>query len=120
MKSPFLQSDFLKKFSIVCLGLAILASSCSMKMVITQSLNIENYSGQSNKLTTHCSFSALEKEVVNVFSEQKKSQDFSDFSIIKYNLSAFGHFDKTTSNFPLLRSVPLYILYQQLRASLLS
>ncbi|WP_300670051.1 hypothetical protein [Soonwooa sp.] len=120
MKTWNLQRQFVKSLTVLCLSFGIVMASCGIKIALTQSLNIENYCGQSLKSIGSCTFTALENKQEKVSIQQKKTEDFS-FAVFSKNLFQENLQQKTSrTDFPLSRSVPLYILYQQQRDALLS
>lgn len=120
MKPSILHRQFLKSLSILCLSFGILVASCGVKIAITQSLKIDNFSGQSLKSAGVCSFTALENQQEKLSIQQKKSDNqVSDLTFQNSFSSAF-EFQNSKLEFPLSRSVPLYILYQQQRDALQS
>ncbi|MGL6037862.1 MAG: hypothetical protein ACRC0E_03095 [Soonwooa sp.] len=120
MKISILHRQFLRSLSILCFSLGILVSSCAIKIALTHSLNIENYCGQSLKSVSSCSFAALENKQEKFSLQQKKSEDLSFGFSSKTLFQNHQQLERAEVDFPLSRSIPLYILYQQQRDALFS
>lgn len=116
-----LHKDFLKSIGIIAFCLAIIMSSCGVKIAIKQSFNIQNFAGQSLKTTTQCSF--YQNKQHNI-STSNKDNDADDSQL--NTVSSKGLFKNIDNNIavishsPSARSIPLYILYQQQRDAILS
>lgn len=104
-----------KTLSFMLLILVLVVSSCGVKQSIQQIFNLENSSSHHSKSVATCQFvqtqvsQKSEQITVKRIDYSDKKVDFSDQIFISATDQIATH---------KARSVPLYILYQQLRTSL--
>jgi len=96
--------------------LVLVATPCGIKQSVKQIFNIENLTSHSIKSGSYCQYVSLTTAQKSQSIVVKK-KDFKD-SISRFSKEISGVKSISTS-FPTARSVPLYILYQQLRYSLI-
>ena len=95
--------------------LVLVVSSCGIKQSIHQVFNIENSSLHGSKSISSCQFVQTQTSQKSQQSAIKKI----DYSIEKVDFSTYSLVSATDQiGTHKARSVPLYILYQQLRTSL--
>ena len=115
MKNIFPLSRVFKTFSYLLLILVLVISSCGIKNSVKEIFNLENHASNTCKTNYPCQFviskSNKEKQKVAVKKETKltSANDHSPEPLT---------FKSAPKDFPSTRSVPLYILYKQLRTSL--
>ena len=114
MKKSFPLRIF-KTLRFMLLIFVLVVSSCGVKQSIQQVFNIENSSSTGSKSTSSCQFVSTQ---ISEKSEQVavKRIDYSIQKVTFLNQISISKADQIGIH--KARSVPLYILYQQLRTSL--
>ncbi|MEC5156175.1 hypothetical protein [Chryseobacterium sp. MP_3.2] len=115
MKRFFPQSIFLKASTFLVLILVLAFSPCGLKQSAQKIFNVQNLSSNTTKSATSCQYVQLTQTqksqqiaVINEGHRESVLQISEEISPLSYNKTGFRK----------ARSVPLYILYQQLRTSL--
>lgn len=115
MKKFFPSSRIFKTLSFLILILVLVLTPCGIKQSAKQIFNIEN-------LTSNCVKSASSCQYVQLTASQKSQQVAVKKDDYKYSVLKFSDpiliSTSVKAGFRKARSVPLYILYQQLRSSL--
>lgn len=115
MKKFFPTYRILKTFTFLILLLVLAFSPCGLKQSLKQVFNIDNGSSHVSKTTSSCQFvqTQVSKKTQQVAVIKKDHED----SALQFSVDISSLLSNKIG-FKKARSVPLYILYQQLRTSL--
>lgn len=116
MKRLIPQLKVFKIISFLILIIVLVATPCGIKQSVKQIFNIENLTSHSIKSGSYCQYVSLTTTQKSQ-SVVVKKESFKH-SVLKYSSEIWVAQSKSNS-FSKARSVPLYILYQQLRYSLI-
>lgn len=105
-----------RNLSFLMLILVLVMSPCGIKQSLKQIFNVENLSSHRVKANASCQYISV-SEVKESQQREIKRQDFAKVSGQQF-LGQALELSSNTVDFPRPRSVPLYILYQQLRSSI--
>ncbi|MGV4415401.1 hypothetical protein [Chryseobacterium sp. T1] len=116
MKRLIPQLKVFKIISILALILVLVLTPCGIKQSMKQIFNIENLSSHNIKSSSYCQYISLTTTQKSQSVAIKKEN--SKLSFLKFSSEVLVTQSKSNFFFK-VRSVPLYILYQQLRYSLI-
>ncbi len=117
MKKRILNSTFFKKISCLILILVLVVSSCGIKHSIKNVCNVEHNSTKTQKGTVSCQFVQL--AVANNHLHQEISLEKEKFSYRFFSSTdSVACEELNSSSLSKANSIPLYILYKQLRSDL--
>lgn len=112
MKRLIPQLKVFKTISITILIVVLVATPCGIKQSVKQIFNIENLTSHSVKSGSFCQYFPLTTAQKSQSSVVKKEKfNYSDFKFSSEVLVT----QSKSNTFSKVRSVPLYILYQQFR-----
>ncbi|QOW09703.1 hypothetical protein Q73A0000_04650 [Kaistella flava (ex Peng et al. 2021)] len=115
MKKFFPSSGVFKTLSFLILIVVLVLTPCGIKQSVKQIFNIENLTSNSAKSGSSCQyvqFTALQKS-----QQVAVKKEDNQYAVLKFTDQILISTSVKTG-FRKARSVPLYILYQQLRSSL--
>ena len=117
MKKRILNTTFFKTISCLILILVLVVSSCGIKHSIKNVCNVEHNSTKTQKATVSCQFVQL--AVSNNQFHQEVSLEKAKFSYRYFSSTGSVNREETnSSSLSKANSIPLYILYKQLRSDL--
>ena len=115
MKKSILNSTFFKTVPYLILILVLVVSSCGIKHSINKVCNVENNSTKTQKASTSCQFVQFSNKQIHQEVSIKKVK----FSHTYFSLAANVIREEVNlSSLSRSNSIPLYILYKQLRSDL--
>ena len=117
MKKRILNSTFFKTIFFLILILVLVVSSCGIKHSIKNVCNVEHNSTKTQKATVNCQFVQL--AVANNHFHQEVSLEKAKFCYRYFSSTGSVNREETnSSSTSKANSIPLYILYKQLRSDL--
>ncbi len=115
MKKGFLHGLGFRNLSFLVLILVLVLSPCGIKQSLKQIFKVENLSSHNVKANASCQYVAASE--AKVYQQNIRKTDFKSTSG-QFYLDQGINVNSCDNSFAKPRSVPLYILYQQLRLAI--